>query len=296
MEPALDLRTRQLFGRALDALVAAEVPFIVAGSFALNHYTGRWRDTKDLDVFVRPRDAGAALDALAAAGFRTRFEESHWLGKAELEQRTVDVIWGGGNWATQVDDHWFEHGRPGRLLGRDVLFAPPGDIILSKAYVAGRERYDGTDIAVLIHACGHEIDWDDLVARFGDHWALLLQYLVLYRFVYPRERDVVPASLIHELAARIGTTDEVSDGLAFRGLLVDRYAYLHDVVEDGREDPREIVAVRLGIAPDSVVRRRYLDGEALAAGRVYGPPCQHGDELADEVASVHESPYEEARE
>lgn len=284
MEPQIDGRTRQVFRRAIDRLKAERVPFVVAGAFALNHYTGIWRNTKDLDLFCEPGVARRALDVLAAAGFETAVEEEHWLGKAFFSEVMVDLIWGGGNWATQVDPHWFDRAREGKLFGRKVLVAPAEDIILSKAYVAGRERYDGTDIAHLIHAQGHTFDWPDLVARFGDHWALLLQYLVLYRFVYPGDRDVVPASLIHELAGRIGTDAELGDGLAFRGPLVDRYAYLHDLRFGGRADPRVAMAERAGLPVEAVERRRLLDAEALDSGRVYAPPCHHGDELADEVA------------
>jgi hypothetical protein len=278
MEPRIDAGVRRIFHQALDALDEHRVPFVVAGAFALNHYTGVWRNTKDLDVFCEPRHAGRALAALASAGFQTVTEEAHWLGKAFQGDAMVDVIWGGGNWATFVDADWFRHARRGKILGRRAAIAPPEDIILSKAYVAGRERYDGTDIAHLIHACSDQIDWDRMVARFGDHWALLLQYLVLYRFVYPEARDRVPAELVRKLAARIGTDDELADGLSFRGPLVDRYAYLHDLRYEGRVDPREIVAARAGYPVSTVRRRRELDSVALDGGKVYGPPCQHADE------------------
>jgi hypothetical protein len=269
MRPELDPNTRSIFQSALRALIAADARFLVAGAFASNHYTGIWRNTKDLDVFCTPEDAGILLAVLARHGFATHVEEKHWLGKAVKNGCLVDVIWGGGNWCTVVDEHWFEHAERGSCLDVDVLFAPAQDIILSKAWVAGRERYDGADIAHLIRARGRGFDWDDLVARFGDHWELLLQYLVLYRFVYPAEREAVPARLIHELAARVGTDDEVRDGLPFRGPLVDRYAYLHDVRYEGLPDPREEIARRCGYPLVDVARRRELDGEAFDSGRAY---------------------------
>jgi hypothetical protein len=284
MEPQIDLRTREVFQRALDTLRDSRLPHLIAGAFATNFYTGVWRNTKDIDVFCEPQRAGAILDALAEAGFTTCVEEQHWLGKAVRDGALVDVIWGGGNWATFVDSHWFDNARRGAILEREVLIAPPEDIILSKAYVAGRERYDGTDIAHLIHKCGAAFDWDALVARFENHWLLLLQYLVLYRFAYPEDRDIVPARLIHELALRIGTDAETADGLAFRGTLVDRYAYLHDVRYEGRSDPREEMARKAGHPVEHVVRRRELDAEALDAGRVYGPVCTHDTHEAVSVS------------
>jgi hypothetical protein len=258
-----------VFEKALRILVAEKARFLVAGAFATNHYTGIWRNTKDLDIFCEPSWGPRILDILARHGYTTHVEEEHWLGKAKKDGCLIDVIWGGGNWATFVDDHWFEHAETGNVLDVDCLVAPASDMILSKAWVAGRERYDGADIAHLIRARGRTMDWNDLVARFGDHWQLLLQYLILFRFVYPQERDVVPAQLIHELAARIGTDEEIADGLGFRGPLVDRYAYLHDLRHDGLPDPREEIARRASHPVEGVHRRRDLDAEALAEGHPY---------------------------
>ena len=281
-EPRLDPRARAAFQEGLEALRSADVPFVIAGAFALHHHTGIWRDTKDLDLFCEPAAAAAVLAALAGARFATYVEERHWLGKAVREGVLIDVIWAGGNWATVVDPAWLAHARPAVLLGGSVRMAAPEDIILSKAYVAGRERFDGTDIAHLVHACGRAFDWEALVGRFGDHWPLLLHYLVLYRFVYPEDRDVVPAWVIHGLAARIGTEAEVTDGLAFRGPLLDRYGYLHDLDVHGRPDPREVLAARAGLPVADVVLRRHLDGQALAGGRVY----RDGEKAPDWVSSA----------
>ena len=269
MEPTLDPKTRAVFQDALRALVSERARFLVAGAFATNFHCGIWRNTKDLDVFCEPAAAGRILDILARSGFATHIEERHWLGKATQNGVLVDVIWGCGNWAGYVDEHWFDHASIGPVAGVEVPIAPAEDIILSKAWVAGRERYDGADICHLIHACGRDFDWDDLVARFGVHWQLLLQYLVLYRFVYPEEREIVPASLIRELASRVGTDDELADGLSFRGPLVDRYAYLHDLRHDGLADPREEIARRAGHAVADVTRRRELDGAAFDLGIPY---------------------------
>jgi hypothetical protein len=44
---------------------------MLGGALALNTYTGIWRDTKDLDVFVPERRVARVLDALQRAGFET---------------------------------------------------------------------------------------------------------------------------------------------------------------------------------------------------------------------------------
>jgi len=285
VNPILDDRTTALFREALSALVSEKARFLVAGAFATNHWTGIWRNTKDLDVFCEPPWAGRILSILQATGFATHVEEKHWLGKAQRDGVLVDVIWGGGNWMTMIDQHWFAHAVRGNVVGIDVLIAPPQDIILSKAWAAGRERYDGADIVHLIRACGRDLDWEDLLARFGDHWMLLLQYLVLYRFVYPDQREVVPLELVQRLAARIGTDAEVADQLGFRGPLVDRYAYLHDLRYEGRDDPREEIARRGGYPVADVVRRRALDSEAFDSGWPY-----RGSHKGDEDPPADKTP------
>ena len=55
MQPQLDARPRELFQLALVTLREANLPFVVAGAFALNYHTGVWRDTKDLDLFCETR-------------------------------------------------------------------------------------------------------------------------------------------------------------------------------------------------------------------------------------------------
>ena len=269
MKPTLDPRTSETFGLALDGLTKAKARFVVAGAFALHAYTGLWRSTKDLDLSCRPEDSDEILRNLEQLGFTTHVEERHWLGKAHREGALVDVIWGCGNWACFVDDRWFETAQEHDVLGSSVLVMSPEDLILSKAYVAGRERFDGTDISHLLHACGPTIDWDLLIDRFADHWPLLLHYLVLYRFVYPEDRARVPATLIHELSRRIGTDAEVRDGLSFRGPLLDRYGYLFDLDEHALTDPRELLAERAGLPLAAVRVRRQLDAEALREGRPY---------------------------
>lgn len=271
MDPRLDRKTIEVFRRALKAMRRSDVPFVVGGAFAVNKYTGIWRNTKDLDLFTRPADGPRALEILADVGFETYVQEKHWLGKSLFEDHVVDVIWGGGNWATYVDDHWFTNAEPAQVCGVDTFLAPAEDIILSKAWVAGRERFDGADIAHLIRARGDRFDWDDVVARFGPHWELLMQYMVLYRFAYPEAPEHAPAEVIKRMASWIGTEKEYADGLPFRGILLDRYAYLHDLRFEGRPDPGEEVARRAGFDAEDVRRRRRLDAAALDAGLVYRP-------------------------
>src|SRR5437867_3114490 len=105
---------------ALVAMRDGGVDFLVGGGFALHVYLRRWRSTKDLDVFVRPEHARAALDALAAAGFATELTDPSWIVKAKRGTAFIDVIFCSYNGLFRVDDGWFENARESEVLGVPV--------------------------------------------------------------------------------------------------------------------------------------------------------------------------------
>ena len=229
---------------ALHALGEDGVPFIVAGAYAFFEYTGIFRDTKDLDVFLRRRDLDAAFASLGRAGFRTELKDPVWLGKGYRGEWFVDLIFSSGNGVAVVDDLWFANARDGEVMGVPVLLAPPEEMIWSKGFVCERERFDGHDVANLVRACGDDMDWDRLVARFDDHWEVLLAQLVLYRFSFPCERSKVPDRIMRELLRR--TVDTLSEGdwerRVCRGPFVSRVQYQHVLEHLGYEDAKALRA------------------------------------------------------
>src|ERR1700745_3020617 len=70
---------REIYKRALAALNAAGVPYVVAGAYAIYEHTGIYRQTKDLDLFCEPGAVVQAMEALKAAGFRPRLAQGAWL-------------------------------------------------------------------------------------------------------------------------------------------------------------------------------------------------------------------------
>jgi hypothetical protein len=224
---------------ALRAFAASDVPVLVAGAYAFFEYTGIFRDTKDLDLFLRERDLEDAFRVLEGAGFRTEVEDASWIGKGYRGEWFVDLIFSSGNGVAVVDDLWFEHARPGRVMGVDVLLAPPEEIIWSKGFVLERERYDGADVNHLIRAMGEELDWDRVLFRFERYWEVLLSHLALYRFAYPGERSKVPDRVMEALLGRAAEELGTDHPRALcRGNLISRVQYRHDLVHLGYEDGR----------------------------------------------------------
>jgi hypothetical protein len=241
LDSALPPETRAFYREVMGVLQKAGVPFLVGGAYALHRYTGIERHTKDLDVFVRPADSRAALDALAAADCRTELTFPHWLGKAYRGDEFIDVIFSSGNAVAAVDNQWFEHAVTGEVLGVPARLVPPEEMIWQKSFVQERERYDGADVAHLLRAVGRDLDWPRLLSRFGPHWRLLLSQLVLFGFVYPSERDRVPAWVMSDLVARLQA--EVAapppEERVCQGTLLSREQYLIDIERWGYADPRE---------------------------------------------------------
>ena len=71
--PSQEKEERDAHRRALAVLQEQGFEPMVGGAYALKTHTGIWRDTKDLDLFLRKDHIERALEALDREGYR-----SHW--------------------------------------------------------------------------------------------------------------------------------------------------------------------------------------------------------------------------
>jgi hypothetical protein len=230
---------RGIYKQAMRALQAAGVPFVISGLYAVYEYTGIYRETKDLDLFFEPRHLLDAARVLREDGFSTRLQEAHWLAKAFIDGRQIDLIFGMGNGVALIDDAWYRHSRAGILAGMAVRVASPEDLIFHRLFVNERHRSDVSDIMHLILARGDELDWDRLLRRLHAHWRLLLAQIVIFDYVYPGHRNRVPDRIRNELFARAaGEAGELGESRVCHGTLLSRFSYAIDVNEWGFRDLR----------------------------------------------------------
>ena len=266
---------REVYRRALQALNAASVPYVVAGAYAIYEHTGIYRQTKDLDVFVEPRTVVSAARAMHEAGFVMRLEELHWLAKGFIGDKFVDLIYGMGNGVAFIDEGWVKHAKAGVLAAQPVPIAPAEELIWHRLFINERHRHDMSDVVHLILTNGETLDWERLVARVGAHWPLLLAQLQMFSFVYPGYRSNVPAwvmeQLIEQARADIARDEEDTD--LTRGTLISRFSFAIDVREWGFADPRG-ESVRLA--------RSHPDVRAIAESDVW-------DERSDERDAPRET-------
>jgi hypothetical protein len=231
---------REVYRRALHAMNEAQVPYVVAGAYAMYEHTGIYRQTKDLDLFVEPTVVLAAAHALRAAGFLMRLEDLHWLAKGTMGDRFVDLIYGMGNGVAFIDDQWHARSRPGVVAAHGVRVAPVEELIWHRLFISERHRHDTSDILHLLLCVGDTLDWERLLERVGLHWPLLLAQCQMFSYVYPGHRSNIPSwvmeKLLEQARADVGRDEEESD--VTRGTLISRFSFAIDVREWGFADPR----------------------------------------------------------
>ena len=236
----IDADHSAFYRSVLKTLNASEVPFLVGGGFALACYTGIRRQARDLDLFIRQADYERAERALRRAGHVVELTFPHWLAKVHSGGIYVDLIFNSGNGVLPVDEGWFEHAGEADILGTTVKVTPAEESLVSKAFIMERERYDGADVAHLLRVHGPRMDWHRLLDRFGPHWRILLSHLVLFGFVYPGERALVPPWLMELLLERLRHEAEETPPSArvCAGTLLSREQYLPDIEQQGYADAR----------------------------------------------------------
>ena len=181
---------------ATGAVAGAGVDQLVFGSIA-TRALGRPRPIRpdeDIDLFIKPPDAPAALEGLQDAGFVTVEEDPTWIHKARRAGVTVDVIFKAAG-RVYMDDEMHERGIPTAVLGVDVRLLPAEDLAVMKALIHDEDRaFDWFDAVALLEREG--FDWDYLLRRaeaYGAHRVLSLMIFA------QAEGAPVPSSAIERL-------------------------------------------------------------------------------------------------
>ena len=241
-DPEFGAEESKVYGEALDTLNQAGIRYMVGGIFTVNAYTGIWRDTKDLDVFVPEESVPRVLDTLEGAGFETAIEDPCWLAKAWKGEFFLDLVHANHNGTGQVEDSWFDNAKEISLLGRRTLVVPAEEMLISKMFVVAKDRCDVDDVLHLVFGTRGDLDWDRVLDKVGEHWELLLAYLHFYRYVYPSHIHYVPRGVFEVLERykrEAGTAPQ--NTLRFRGTMLDEEAFSVDVEEWGLPDEREAI-------------------------------------------------------
>ena len=259
--PPSDKTSQSIYRSALQDVQRSGVPFLVGGAFALEIYTGVVRRTKDLDIFVLREDVDGLMRFLAAARYETEIRFPHWISKAHKGGHVIDIIFGSGNGICAVDQKWFGAAPTATIMGERVRLVPAEEMIWSKAFIMERDRYDGADIAHLLHARSESLDWGRLLWRFDRHWRVLFSHLVLFGFVYPGRRLQIPHWLMRELIQRLGIEMQTlsSDRDVCQGTLLSWEQYLDHIERGDYKDARHRPCGSLTAGETKFVTERFQE-------------------------------------
>jgi hypothetical protein len=162
-------------------------------------YTGRWRNTKDLDLYILPEDRDKAVALLSEAGFtdyyQTRAYDRGWIYRATRAGVIVDLIWGTPNRRTLVDVQWLTHASRLLLRTEEIGVVPAEELLWIKLYVLQRDRCDWPDLVNLLYARSAVLDWERLTVRLADDLPLLIGFLVVFAWLCPDRVPDIPAQL-----------------------------------------------------------------------------------------------------
>ena len=256
VEAPLPPEAASLYREVLQAMNEHGLPYAVAGAFALQKYTGIWRLTKDLDLFMKSEDIPAAIEYLREHDFRCETLDPVWLSKAHRGEYYVDLISGMSNAVIVVDDTWMKRTVPARIAGVESRMISAEDLLASKLFVTRRERFDGADIAHIVYRTRGQLQWERILELAGEHWEIVLWALMFFRYVYPANTHYVPPWLWQELLTRyMHEVQHPNPNASFRGSLVDDNIFSIDMKDWGLEDiEKDYRARALQKRPGSVPR------------------------------------------
>ncbi len=211
--------------RAISALQAEKVDFLLGGAYGLALYTGRLRDTKDADFFILPEHAPRAAAALARAGFQDYYPtcpyDRRWIYRSVMDGFIVDLIFRMANRRADIDDVWFQRANEVIIHGDKLKVIPPEEMLWQKSYVMQRDRCDWADIINILYVSGHALDWEHLINRAREDEALIYAILHVFEWLCPDRAGKIPEFVRTRAGlppAMLGFDDELT---AIRARLLD---------------------------------------------------------------------------
>jgi hypothetical protein len=198
---------KTLYGGIMREARRRGLRFAVGGGIASIAYTGAWRDTKDLDLFILQGDREEMIRLLTGFGLHDYYDEKpydrSWIYRGYDGDQIVDLIWAMANHRAEVDDVWVRSGPLMEIEGEEFRIIPPEETLWTKLYVLQRERCDWPDALNLLGAVGVQLDWERLLQRLGSDTALFSAILSVFGWVCPARALALPAWIWERVGARV---------------------------------------------------------------------------------------------
>jgi hypothetical protein len=212
-----------IYEKVIDTAHRRGIRFALGGAFALAFYTGNWRNSKDMDMYVVRRDRAAITRLLSDVGLKDYFDvqsyDREWIYRSHRDHVIVDVIWAMANHSADVDHLWLDRAPETYIRGVKVRIVPAEEMVWAKLYVMQRDRCDWPDIINLLYATGPTLDWKHLFARIGGHRLLLQGVMYVFAWLFPHRLKEFPAWVRRDLNAV--RADDPGDTCEHRLCLLD---------------------------------------------------------------------------
>jgi hypothetical protein len=189
-----------VYERVLKIANERNLKYALGGGLAFSHYASRWRNTKDLDLYVRPQDKDAMIAVVQAAGLVDYFDvkdyDRGWIFRSHNgHDIIVDIIWQMANYRAQVDDDWLSKGDLLRIHGWPLRLLPAEELMWSKLYILQRDRCDWGDLLNILYARGPQLDWSRMVNRVAEDRRVLAALLEVFTWACPDRARELPVGL-----------------------------------------------------------------------------------------------------
>jgi hypothetical protein len=167
---------RAVLKKAASALKRDQVPFALAGSYALWVH-GAPEGDHDVDVAVAETDVEDATRSLTGAGFEIERPPEDWLVKAYDGGVLVDVLH--RLVGEPIERGWLEQVAEHDVLGLRIPVLEPTDVVITKLRSMSEHYCDFGAMLPPVRAVREQLDWGRVRAETEDHpYAAAFVYLL----------------------------------------------------------------------------------------------------------------------
>jgi predicted nucleotidyltransferase len=152
--------------RTAAALRNADVPYVLAGSFAVWARGGPPHNT-DLDFAIKPSDVDRAIAALEQAGMKKKDTPEEWLAKVCHGDVQIDLIFAPAG--LHVDDDALARGDDIEVNGMTFRVMAVDDVMTTKLFAFKEHYLDYESTLEAARMLREQIDWDELRRRCADY-------------------------------------------------------------------------------------------------------------------------------
>jgi hypothetical protein len=151
--------------RSAAALKEADIPFLLGGSLAC-WARGGPESTNDLDLFLKPGDAGRALELLVRQGMRAEQPPEDWLVKAWDGDVLVDLIFNPLSLA--INDELLEQAEHMSVFSIDMGVMRLEDVFATKLMSLNDHYLNYSSLLQMSRAVREQVDWHEVRSRTAE--------------------------------------------------------------------------------------------------------------------------------